>query len=342
MHPVLCPSSRRLWRDPQTLQLGRAGARAVVLAGLDPDVRAVLALLDGTRDLEAVQAAAVMAGCSASRAGELLDLLRGAGLVVDAAERWPAHLDVDARDRLAADVASLSLLHAGAGLPALHRRDSASVTVIGGGRVGAPLAGLLAAAGVGTVDVTDDGHVRPDDTAIGGLRPADVGRGRGQAARDRLAEVSPMTRTGPVRRPDVVVLAPPSVLDEDGAAALLRDGLPHLLAEVRDTVGVVGPMVLPGRSPCLRCLDLTRTDRDPDWPALAVQLTLPARAAQACDAVLAAAVSAQAALQVLALLDGGTPAAVGGSLELALPDWRWRRRTWHPHEACACRWQETG
>ncbi len=342
MHPVLCPSSRRLWRDPQTLQLGRAGGRAVVLAGLDPDVRAVLALLDGTRDLEAVEKAAVGAGCPAARAGELLDLLRGAGLVVDAAERWPAHLDVDARGRLAADVASLSLLHAGAGLPALHRRDAAAVTVIGGGRVGAPLAGLLAAAGVGTVDVSDEGHVRPDDTAIGGLRPADIGRGRGQAARDRLAELSPMTRSGPVRRPDVVVLAPPAALDESGVAALLRDGLPHLLAEVRDTVGVVGPMVLPGRSPCLHCLDLTRTDRDPDWPTLAVQLTLPARAAQACDAVLAAAVSAQAALQVLALLDGGTPAAVGGSLELALPDWRWRRRTWQPHDACGCRWRDTG
>lgn len=337
MRPVLSPASRRLWRDPQTLQLGRAGARAVVLAGLDPEVRAVLGLLDGTRDLKGVEQAAVEVGCSAARARELLDLLTGAGLVVDAGERWPARLDVDERDRLAADVASLCLLHRGAGLAALRRRDAASVVVLGAGRVGAPLAALLAAAGVGSVDVSDDGTARDPDAAVGGLRPEDVGRRRGEAARERLHELSTSTRSGPVRRPDVVVLAPAAAPEDDDAAVLQRDGIPHLLAEVRDTVGVVGPLVLPGRSACLRCLDLARTDRDPGWPALAVQLS--ARPAPACDAVLAAAVSAQAALQVLTLLDGGLPASIGGSLELALPDWRWRRRTWPPHPACPCHWQ---
>ena len=341
MRPVLSPASRRLWRDPQTLQLGRAGDRAVVLAGLDPAARAVLGLLDGTRDLGGVEQAAVAAGCTAERARELLGLLQQAGLILDAAERWPARLAVDERDRLSADVASLSLLHGGAGLSALHRRDARSVAVLGGGRVGGPLAALLAAAGVGSVDVVDDGRASAADAAVGGLRPGDVGRRRGEAARERMLEVAPTTRSGPLRHPDVVVLAPTAGL-EDGVEALLRSGTPHLLAEVRDTVGVVGPLVLPGRSACLRCLDLTRTDRDPDWPALAVQLASPSRWSAPCDAVLAAAVSAQAALQVLTLLDGGVPAAVDGSLELALPDWRWRRRSWPVHPACACRWQEAG
>ncbi len=342
MRPVLSPASHLLWRDPQTLQLGRAG-RAVVLAGLDSDVRAVLGLLDGTRDLAEVEHAAAEVGCPPPRTRELLDLLRQAGVVVDAAERWPARLTVDERDRLGADVASLSLLHQGAGLAALRRRDLASVVVLGGGRVGAPLAALLAAAGVGTVDVADDGAARGSDAAVGGLRGSDVGRRRGEAARERLREVSSTILTGPVRRPDVVVLAPAATVDDGDAVALLRDGVPHLLAEVRDTVGVVGPLVLPGRSACLRCLDLTRSDRDPDWPALAVQLASPGRSSAACDAVLAAAVSAQAALQVLALLDdSGAPASVDGSLELALPDWRWRRRTWRSHPACECQWQAAG
>ena len=341
MRPVLSPAARRLWRDQETLQLGRAPERAVVLTGLDPGARAVLALLDGTRDLAAVRTAALSAGCPPERADSLLALLQGAGLLVDACERWPERLEAGERDRLAADVASLGLLHAGGGLQALHRRDRAGVVVVGGGRVGAPLAGLLAAAGVGAVDVADDGLTRPQDVAVGGLTHEDVGRQRGAAARQRLRATAPSTRPGPVHRPDLVVLAPATLLDELDAPALLRDGVPHLLAEVRDTVGVVGPLVLPGSSACLRCLDLLRAERDPAWPALAVQLCSPTRALPACDSALAAAVAAQAALQVLALLDGGAPASVDGSLELALPDWRWRRRSWVPHGSCSCRWEAT-
>ena len=342
MRPVLSPASRRLWRDPQTLQLGRAGGQAVVLAGLDPSARAVLGLLDGTRDVAGVEREAVRAGCPRARVQELLDLLGGAGLVVDAAQPWPGRFDAGERARLVGDVSSLSLLHGGAGLGALHRRDAKSVVVLGAGRVGAPLAALLASAGVGAVDVVDDGTTQGLDLAVGGLRRDDVGRRRGEAARDRLRELAPTTHTAPVPRPDVVVLAPPAVPTQDDAAVLLDDGVPHLLVEVRDTVGVVGPLVLPGRSACLHCLDLTRADRDPAWPALAVQLSLPDRGLPACDSALAAAVSSQAALQVLALLDGGAPATVNGSLELALPDWGWQRRSWQPHPSCGCRWAATG
>ncbi len=339
MRPVLSPAASRLWRDPQTLQLGRGGATAVVLAGLEESDRRLLALLDGTRDRGQVEQDAAAQGCPPHRSRELMALLGGAGVLVDAAARWPARLPVDERDRLAPDVASLHLLHRGEGLSVLERRDAASVLVLGAGRVGAPLAGLLAAAGVGSVDLQDDGPARRGDAAVGGLLPHDAGRRRSEAARERLAAVAPTTRSGPVPRPDLVVVAPVGARDDVDVRLLQRQGLTHLLAEVRDTVGVVGPLVVPGASPCLRCLDLARTDADPDWPALAVQLGRPARSPAACDAVLAAAVAAQAAQQALARLDGASPAALGGTLELALPDWRWRRRAWVPHPACECRWQ---
>jgi hypothetical protein len=115
------------------------------------------------------------------------------------------------------------------------------------------------------------------------------------------------------------------------------------VAEVRGAVGVVGPLVQPGRSACLRCLDLARADRDPGWPALATQLAMPTPGVAPCDAALALAVAAQTALQALTLLDGGAlPGAVGGTLELALPDWRWRRRSWQLHPDCDCGWRDTG
>ena len=55
--------------------------------------------------------------------------------------------------------------------------------------------------------------------------------------------------------------------------------------------------------------------------------------------MLATAVAAHAALQVLAYLDGDpAPPAVDGTLEIALADGRVRRRRWAAHPACGCAW----
>ena len=339
MRPVLTPAARVLWRDPETVQVGRASGRCAVVTGVDAPLRAALALLDGTRDLPQLHRAAARAGCSPPQAEALLGLLGRAGLLDDAGQSRPslAALDRDERARLAADVASLALVRGDGGVPALELRRSVQVAVHGGGRVGAPLALALAIAGLGAVDVVDDGPARPVDTGVGGLALDDVGRNRGEAARDLLRRAVPSLPPGPVRRPDLVVLAPVRSGEAEGAGSLVAAGTPHLLAEVRDSTGVVGPLVLPGRTPCLRCLDLTRSDLDPRWPALAAQLASAVPAAEACDGPLALAVAAQAAMQVLAMVDGTVdPAALGGTLELALPDWRWRRRSWPLHPDCGC------
>lgn len=345
MRPVLTPAARRLWRDPATLQLGHGTARAAVLAGVDPGTRAALALLDGTRDRDQLLAAAASAGCPPDRMAALLDLIDQAGLLDDASDDRTVlqRLAPAERERLSADLGSLALVRGDGGLPAARHRRSTSILVVGAGRVGAPIAAMLGTAGIGVVDVVDEGTTRPQDTGVGGLDLADVGRSRGEAARSHLRQAVPSLGSSPLARADLVVLAPGRAEQLEDARRLVDDGTPHLLAEVRGAVGVVGPLVLPGRSACLTCLDLTRTDLDPQWPALAAQLASPSRCRDACDGPLAVMVAAQAVQQVLALVDGTTdPAAVGGTLELALPDWRWRRRSWPLHDACGCAFASTG
>jgi hypothetical protein len=58
----------------------------------------------------------------------------------------------------------------------------------------------------------------------------------------------------------------------------------------------------------------------------------------ACDVTLATQVAALAAQQVLASLDGFSPATVDGTIEVTLPYGLPRRRSWHPHPACGCAW----
>jgi bacteriocin biosynthesis cyclodehydratase domain-containing protein len=117
---------------------------------------------------------------------------------------------------------------------------------------------------------------------------------------------------------------------------LVRDRVPHLRTRVDGLHGTVGPLVLPGRSSCLACVALVRTEIDPDVAAVVHLDQPPVLTAEPSHLVLASAVASHAALQVLELLEGGTPASVGGTLELELPDWRWRRRTWPAHPACDC------
>ncbi len=141
----------------------------------------------------------------------------------------------------------------------------------------------------------------------------------------------------PRTRPDLAVLT--GTPDRELAAWLMRDQIPHLAASAGEAIGVVGPLVLPARSACLRCLDLTRTDRDPAWPLILAQLAGRQPDPPACDAALAAAVAAQAAAQALAFIDRTDRRAgpvTNGTLELVLPSWQWRRRTWLPHRDCAC------
>ncbi len=339
MRPALLPAHRRLWRDAATLQLGRSGGRAAVVHGLDPGLRSVLDLLDGSYDRATVLAAAAVQGCDPARAEALLELLTGAGLVGDAGQdRSPLlGLRPDERERLSADLASLALVRDDGGVPALALRRDVQVLVVGAGRVGAPLAVALATAGIGAVDVVDDDVTRPQDTGVSGLGLRDVGRPRGQAVRELVHQAAPSLSRLPVVRPDLVVLASGRDDVRERARRLVLDGTAHLLVEVREATGVVGPLVLPGRSPCLRCLDLTRSDLDPAWPVLAHQLPAAGEGDHGCDGPLALAVAAQAAMQVLAMADGTTaPAALGGTLEMVLPDWRWRRRTWPLHPDCGC------
>ena len=352
---MIKPALRRVWRDHQTLQLGADPSTAVVIGGLDRASARLVETLDGSRDLAGVQAAAQRLGVAPSRADHLLAVLHGSGVLTDGAADHSslAALTPTERDRLAPDVAAASIARPGpeSGVAVLARRRRRSLVVHGGGRVGAGAVRLLAAAGIGSVAVADAATVRPADLSPAGLSTTALGARRQEAAARAARADAPSVRTRSAEpaatRPDLVVVAPDpgSGADPRLLERLLRDGVPHLLAQVRDVVGVVGPLVLPGRSSCSRCHDLHRADRDRGWASVAAQLRAPVRSdspTSACDVVLAAAVAAHTVLQALAYLDGGhgsdLPPAVDGTLEVALADGSVRRRSWSTHPSCGCTW----
>jgi bacteriocin biosynthesis cyclodehydratase domain-containing protein len=135
---------------------------------------------------------------------------------------------------------------------------------------------------------------------------------------------------------DLVVLADDVVVDPRLVEDLHIAGLAHMPVRIRDGRGVVGPLVVPGRTSCLRCADLLRRDYDDEWPYLAAQLL--GRVGYARPAALTA--TAALALDQVDAATSGSPrrraAVVNATLELDLDSHRIARRRWPRHSECDC------
>jgi bacteriocin biosynthesis cyclodehydratase domain-containing protein len=336
MRPLLLPALRRLWRDATSLQLGVDPERAVVVAPCEPATRDFLAALDGRNTVDELIVRAP-AGWRPDATRALIEQLAAAGPVIDGdvlGSRW-RRSGADAT--MEPGLAALTLVHGQDAPSRLAARRQSSVVVRSQGRVGPVMAALLAAAGVGTVAVLGDGLVTPADTAVGGLVPADVGRPYGVAAADAIRRAGPAAdaRSVVVRRPDFVVLAADPVPSPSDRVRWTDRGVPHLPVMFRDAVAIIGPLVLPGTTACLTCVEEHRRDRDPDWPALAAQLATDPRP-EPTEPVLAVAAATAATFQVLGHLDGTSPASVGVALELGPGAAPVRHRPWPPHPRCGC------
>jgi hypothetical protein len=341
MRPALKVGLRPLWRDQDTLQIGVDPRRARALTRLGK-AAAVASLLDGSRDTAEVVRTAGRCGIPQADVNRVIGLLAAAGVLDDFPADLRAALPGYLRGRISPEMACAALAygHADGGAAVLARRKAAFARVHGGGRVGASVTTLLAASGVGWVSCQDAGTAEAADVTPAGLGVPDVGTGRAAAVARAVHRVAPEVHTANDARrlPDLAVIAgrPDPLL----VARLMRDRVPHLVVCADEAIGVVGPLTLPGRSACPRCIDLSKAARDPAWPRILAQasgVSRPPAATQACDTVLAATTAALAAAQALTFIDrAGEPATANGTLELVLPEWQWQRRAWPAHPACTC------
>ncbi|WP_461012529.1 ThiF family adenylyltransferase [Streptomyces capparidis] len=344
------PAARRSWRDRETVQFGVAPGWTTVVGEVDREAAPLLDLLDGTRGPERIRREAEWRGVAPERVAGLLRTLRARGVLDDAAAAGPlAALPEAERERLRPDLASLSLVHPAPGAAAarLVRRGRAGVLVRGAGRVGASVAAVLAAAGIGRVEAADGGGVEPWDTAPCGTPAAERGRPRADAVRWAVRAAAPARAARSGTGVDLVVLAPRDGLaahcpDPRESRALVEAGVPHLYTGVLDGMGFVGPLVVPGAegSACGECLTLRLVDADPALPRVLAQLRSGRPGpVPACDVALATAVAGLAAVHALMFLDGGVPASFAGRVEVSLADTRTTVRPVPPHPECGGAWQ---
>jgi len=170
-----------------------------------------------------------------------------------------------------------------------------------------------------------------EDVDVGGaawVESVDIFDGRSEfRMREALIDegVAPGIRSSPH---DVGV-----ILVEGAAAALqfaryLRDDIAHIPVSFERARFTVGPLIVPGVTPCLACRDSHERDRDPAWPRLHAQLI--GRSA----GIVSAAHVAEAAGLIARLL--ASTAAPGEFVEVSESRGSvWRSVTFH--EECRCR-----
>lgn len=132
--------------------------------------------------------------------------------------------------------------------------------------------------------------------------------------------------------PGLAVVVGTWVLAPDIQSHWLRRDIPHLPITFSDTGVTVGPLIDPGVGPCLRCIDLHRTDADPAWPAIASQLTGMTGGA---DRPVLIAEAATAAFRVIMAWAGGS---APDYVSLHIDDQTGERAhtPWQPHPRCGC------
>ena len=336
------PGLARAWRAPGRLQIGLDPACGVVLDGLTAADEHVLAALGtGTYDRGRLHAQATRWGLDRARVDDLVRVLDDAGVLLPSTVPSPvlAGLDDLARSRLAPTARRLAVAAPESdGWEAVARRLRSRVVVQGGCRVGLRVATTLAASGTGSVLVHDESPVLGADVGPGAYLRGDVGRRRDRAAADRLSRVlalPPPPDRGAPALPDVVVLVGAGALDPAGYDPWLALDVPHLAVVVRESGAVVGPTVRAGRGCCLRCVELYRADRDPQWPRVAAQLATGWDGP--CDPAVAEHAAALAVCEVLTVVDGrDEPVTAGRTLEIGPGRPVPVARSWPVHARCGC------
>ncbi|MCV7171375.1 cyclodehydratase [Mycobacterium manitobense] len=143
---------------------------------------------------------------------------------------------------------------------------------------------------------------------------------------------------------DLVVLSDYLVTEPRVVQQLHAAAMPHLPVHIRDGAGMIGPLVIPGRTSCLGCADLHRSDRDSAWPAVAAQLRGTVGCADRATLLATAALALDQVDRVIRAVresgDARRPADPPPTLDTTL-EFDVRRhsivaRRWSRHPHCTC------
>jgi len=288
-----CPaikSALRIWSDSRAAQVFIGSPyRSICLSSLwfGVSTRLLLEALNGRTSLEQISQ---RCGLALPQIQALIDELQAHGLIdlertaisylkrYDPALRAVAPVadleefneDLAARSfvrrmEIESEAASLSRGDIDGGRSAVLRRRDFSILVFGYGKIVNALIGSLSASGFTKTLVINRLAQRSQalkilesDLSGGYISRSDIGASRKEVLSRARSSSALFTEAMPViYRPKLIIsIGPPTA---DAMQRWISEGSSHLIVEAHSSAEVrIGPFVIPGKSPCYRCLQLSQ------------------------------------------------------------------------------------
>lgn len=233
------------------------------------------------------------------------------------------------------------------GVATVSKRREWQVTILGDSRIATLLYGILLSSGITHTSLHSlDDHktISEGDMCAGFLHPSDIGLLYANRTQELSRELSlfpmtksPTTKNGDdenLRRMMVAVGNTPA----DHVQEWMSNGVPHLIIDSPDSASIsLGPIVIPGQSPCTRCISMALQDQSPVWREISLQKLI--KPAKEVPVAVAHQVAGLAALELLHFVDEGQSELIGRCARI-----NYHRPTiaaqhsFTRHPACGCNW----
>lgn len=338
------PESKRVTKTAPTPRL-KAGVLRVprqdgVYVGLDgegititgPGAKPVIEMLDGSHSRLEI---AIHTGTPRERVDHIINMLCLKGLVDRDHTTINYTPAIAQRMQPEVDAISHRVGVEDGGLSLFLQRHQQVVDIFGLDRVGSGIATLLSASGIGSIRVHDDRKVTASDVAGGVYQLTDVGQDRRTVIERHIRDCAPLEPRRAVGEPDLIILASYPTPED-----LLRLGLlgrPYLLAHTNPKFATVGPLVIPSKSACARCIALHRADLDEQW-GLIEMARLTEHQRQISPTSIAALATSIATAHALLFLDTGSAPTINATVHCDGATAESVTQQWSKHPLCGCSW----
>jgi len=338
------PNQVALWRSSNSLQLG-AGNQKVIFNSLSPaQERLIAALYRGIADKQLPNLLNDL-GVDQEDGKLLVDALQP--LLLKNSRPTKTSLSEEFVAGAFAEIIRASLLNSSDGATVLMERKFRTVHIDDLSPSGLALALGLASAGVGRVVSHDQTLVEKRDLGPSGYPSQLLGKSKLDALRALLASSPNQMSVVPghklsarnLEAIDCAAIVAQQALEPRRYVQWLNRDVPHLALTFEVDCASVSPLIVPGRGPCLFCLEQSRVNRDENWPVIASQLvTTKQRLDDSASRLFCAGVAIQKILSQLDSVGGFSQTEkelVGYRLNLLSGEISELR--WGEHKACTCR-----
>lgn len=228
------------------------------------------------------------------------------------------------------------------GVATLSRRREWQVSIFGDSRIATLLYGILLSSGISQTSVqslSNQKKINEADLCAGFLHPSDIGysyTARTQELNRELSLFPPTPRSDEEKSRKLMVAV--GNVPADRVQEWMSQGIPHLFIDTPDCASIsIGPLVIPGQTPCARCISLSLDDQNPTWREISMQRRIDP--AKEVPVSVSHCVAGLVALELLRFVDEGNSLLIGGSARM---DYRQptvlEPQTFTRHPACGCNW----